>query len=153
MSVVMIMELPRYECLLQAAQEFPDLDPSATEEFLHLMRMGQEAARVVEAHLARHRISQGRFAVLMALWMQSRRRDQPDASLTPAELADRTGVTRATMTGLIDTLEKAGLVKRVQHPGRPSHAFGRVDRERPKSAGRNSPATFSRDGLLDAAVE
>jgi len=31
---------------------------------------------------------------------------------TPAELADLSHVTRATMTGLIDTLERDGLVKR-----------------------------------------
>jgi DNA-binding MarR family transcriptional regulator len=33
-------------------------------------------------------------------------------SRTPAELADAAGVTRATMTGLIDTLERDGFVKR-----------------------------------------
>jgi DNA-binding MarR family transcriptional regulator len=31
---------------------------------------------------------------------------------TPAELAEMCGVTRATMTGLVDTLERDGLVKR-----------------------------------------
>jgi DNA-binding MarR family transcriptional regulator len=34
----------------------------------------------------------------------------------PAELADRAGVTRATMTGLIDTREKDGYVKREPDP-------------------------------------
>jgi DNA-binding MarR family transcriptional regulator len=38
----------------------------------------------------------------------------PDGPLTPAELADAAGVTRATMTGLIDTLERDGLAKRVR---------------------------------------
>jgi DNA-binding MarR family transcriptional regulator len=37
--------------------------------------------------------------------------------LTPAELAERTGVTRATITGLVDTLERAGFVTRTPHPG------------------------------------
>jgi DNA-binding MarR family transcriptional regulator len=35
---------------------------------------------------------------------------------TPAELADAAGVTRATMTGLIDTLERDGFVKREPDP-------------------------------------
>ena len=39
-----------------------------------------------------------------------------DKPLTPAELAERTGVTRATITGLVDTLERAGLVTRTPHP-------------------------------------
>ena len=58
------------------------------------------------AYLAKHDISQGRFMVLMLL---NRCAEQPS---TPAELADEAGVTRATMTGLVDTLEKDGLVTR-----------------------------------------
>jgi DNA-binding MarR family transcriptional regulator len=116
MPLLMLKDLPRYECLLEAAQEFPELDPSATEVFLHLLRTGDEAFRVVEAHLARHDITQGRFGVLMALWGSCRRAGGAAAPLTPAELADRTGVTRATITGLVDTLERAGLVTRTPHP-------------------------------------
>ena len=111
----MLKDLPRYECLLQAAEEFPELDPSATEAFLHLLRAGDEAFRVVEAHLAQHDITQGRFAVLMALWARCRRDGEQAAPMTPAELAERTSVTRATMTGLIDTLERADLVRRAPH--------------------------------------
>lgn len=111
MPLLLTKDLPRYECLREAAREFPDLDPSATEAFLKLLRAGDEAFRVVEAQLATHEISHGRFGVLMALW----RRGRPEgatAALTPAELAEQTGVTRATMTGLIDTLERDGLVRR-----------------------------------------
>ena len=107
----MLKDLPRYECLLEAAREFPDLDPSATEVFLNLLRTGDEAFRVVEAHLAQHEITQGGFSVLMALWGCCQREGQ-DSTLSPAALAERTGVTRATMTGLVDTLERDGLVRR-----------------------------------------
>jgi len=113
----MLKDLPRYECLLEASREFPDLDPSAAEAFLHLLRTGDEAFRVVESHLGRHEITQGRFGVLMALWGNCQRQGDPKkAALSPAELAERTGVTRATITGLIDTLERAGLVVRAPHP-------------------------------------
>ena len=54
MPLLMLKDLPRYECLLEASREFPDLDPSATEVFLHLLRAGDEAFRVVESHLAQH---------------------------------------------------------------------------------------------------
>ena len=117
MPLLMLKDLPRYECLLEASREFPDLDPSATEVFLHLLRSGDEAFRVVEAHLATHDITQGRFGVLMALWGNCQRADcENEKPLTPAELAERTGVTRATITGLVDTLERAGLVTRTPHP-------------------------------------
>ena len=55
MPLLLLKDLPRYECLLEAAREFPDLDPSATEVFLNLLRTGDEAFRVAEAHLAEQR--------------------------------------------------------------------------------------------------
>jgi DNA-binding MarR family transcriptional regulator len=117
MPLLMLKDLPRYECLLEASREFPDLDPSATEVFLHLLRAGDEAFRVVESQLAQHEISQGRFGVLMALWGNCQRAEcDNEKPLTPAELAERTGVTRATITGLVDTLERDGLVTRTPHP-------------------------------------
>ena len=111
MPLLFIRDLPRYECLLEAAREFPDLDPSATAVFLKLLRAGDEMFRVVEANLGGHDITHGRFGVLMALWAHDRRAEA-EAALTPAELADRTSVTRATMTGLVNTLERDGLVTR-----------------------------------------
>lgn len=111
----MLKTLPRYECLIEAAKQFPDLEPSAGEAFLHLLRAGDEAFSVTERHLSAHNITQGRFMVLMIL-MNSARGDCGARPLSPAELADRTGVTRATMTGLVDTLERDGLVKREPSP-------------------------------------
>ncbi|MDI1335561.1 MAG: MarR family transcriptional regulator [Lacunisphaera sp.] len=124
MPLLLLKDLPRYECLLEAAKEFPDLDPSAAEAFLHLLYTGDEAFDVSDRNLADHNISHGRFGVLMLLW----RSVQPRAAKlmggdeclpgprTPAELADASGVTRATMTGLIDTLERDGFVKREPDP-------------------------------------
>jgi DNA-binding MarR family transcriptional regulator len=124
MPYLLLKDLPRYECLLEAAKEIPNLDPSAAEAFLHLLRTGDEAFGLSDVHMAEHSISHGRFGVLMLLW----RSRQPRAAKllgadeclpgprTPAELADAAGVTRATMTGLIDTLERDGLVKREPDP-------------------------------------
>ena len=124
MPHLLLKDLPRYECLLEAAREFPDLDPSAAEAFLHLLHTGDEVFGVSDRSLAGHNISHGRFGVLMLLW----RSVQPRAAKllgaeecvpgprTPAELADAAGVTRATMTGLIDTLERDGYVKREPDP-------------------------------------
>ncbi|MDQ5978834.1 MAG: MarR family transcriptional regulator [Verrucomicrobiota bacterium] len=125
MPHLLLKDLPRYECLLEAAREFPDLDPSAAEAFLHLLRTGDEVFAMTERNLSDHSISHGRFGVLMLLW----RSTQPRAAKlmgaddcecggprTPAELADAAGVTRATMTGLIDTLERDGFVKREPDP-------------------------------------
>jgi DNA-binding MarR family transcriptional regulator len=120
MPLLLLRDLPRYECLLEAAKEFPDLDPSAAEAFLHLLHTGDELFGVSDRNLAKHDISHGRFGVLMLLWRSLRPRaarllgcdENVAGPRTPAELADAAGVTRATMTGLIDTLERDGFVKR-----------------------------------------
>ena len=123
MPLLLLKELPRYECLLAGAKEFPDLDPSACEVFLHLLRTGDEVFGVAERNLTDHNISHGRFSVLMLLWNPAHRRAMPASAgpcvpgpRTPAELAEAAGVTRATMTGLIDTLERDGLVRREPDP-------------------------------------
>lgn len=123
MPFLLLKDLPRYECLLEAAKEFPEMDPSACEAYLNLLRTGDEVFSVVERLLAEHHISSGRFGVLMLLWRASSSpASDADQSCcgsgrrTPAELADAAGVTRATMTGLIDTLERDGLVRREPNP-------------------------------------
>jgi DNA-binding MarR family transcriptional regulator len=109
MGYLMLKHLPRYESLLDAAKNFPYLDPSATEAYLHLLRTGDDLLHICEAYMAEHNLTQGRFVVLIQLL--NKEENCPQAR-TPAELADMCGVTRATMTGLIDTLERDGLVKR-----------------------------------------
>jgi DNA-binding MarR family transcriptional regulator len=123
MPHLMLKDLPRYECLLEAAREFPELDPSAAEAYLHLLRTADDVFAISEARLAAYGISHGRFGVLMLLWRSSEPRtgdvpitQGPCGPRTPAELADAAGVTRATMTGLIDTLERDGYVVREPDP-------------------------------------
>lgn len=106
MPLLMLKDVPRYECLMKAAEKYPTLNPSASEAFLHLLRTGDAVFAAEGAFLGKHDISHGRFMVLMLL---NRRAEEPS---TPAELADEAGVTRATMTGLVDTLQKDGLVTR-----------------------------------------
>ena len=103
-------ELPRYSSLLDAAKAQPEFDADACDLFLTALRTG-EAVSDVEAHyLAEHGITPGRFAVMLLLGI--------DESVTrkPSELADLTGVTRATMTGLLDTLERDNFVGRAIDP-------------------------------------
>jgi DNA-binding MarR family transcriptional regulator len=117
MAHLILKNLPRYECLQEAAQAFPDLDPSAMEAYLHLLRTGTDCMEYSHEYLSSHNVSSGRFTVLMLLFKLQHgcseccKKVNPDV-VTPAELADMAGCTRATMTGLIDTLERDDLVKR-----------------------------------------
>ena len=110
MPLLMLKELPRYECLLKAAELFPGMNPGACEAYLHLLRTGDDVFAAINAFFAKHKTSQGRFTVLMLLHRNCME------CCTPAELAEEARVTRATMTGLIDTLEKDGMVIRRAHP-------------------------------------
>jgi len=100
-------DIPKHEALKAHAARYPDLDPSAVEACIALIRVAGEMVNAFGEHFSRHGTSQGRFVILVLL-----NRD-PDKSLSPSELADMSSVTRATITGLIDGLESDGLVKRV----------------------------------------
>ena len=109
----MLKDLPRYECLLEAVRRHPDLDPSACEAYLNLLRAGDEAYRQSEGFLSEHNMSPGRFTVMMLLYDKLAGMPIP---MTPADLAAKAGVARATITGLVDTLERDGLVTRQHDP-------------------------------------
>ena len=111
MPMLMLKDLPRYECLLEVVRRHPDLDPSACEAYLNLLRAGDEAYRRSESFFNEHNMSPGRFTLMMLLYDKIEGHPIPQ---TPADLADMAGVTRATITGLVDTLERDGLVTREQ---------------------------------------
>lgn len=106
MPYLLLREVPRYECLLDASAQYPTLNPASAEAFLNLLRTGDLVFEAESLHLGKYGISQGRFTVLMLLSRMC------EVCLSPAELAEKSGVTRATMTGLLDTMERDGLITR-----------------------------------------
>ncbi len=106
MPFLMLKELPPFECLLAAAQRYPSLEPAACDSFLNLLMTGDRVAAAEGRFLAGRGLGRGRFHVLMLL------NRGVAAPATPAGLAEASAVTRATMTGLLDTLEKDLLVER-----------------------------------------
>lgn len=70
-----------------------------------LLSLAGAIDRDCAARLAPHRLSEGKFVLLFLL------HGQPDG-LSPHELAERAGVTRATITGLLDGLERDGFIAR-----------------------------------------
>ena len=99
-----LRDLPKYDAIRQRAAKYPELDARGLEAFLVLLRVASDVLDGLEAFLARQGTSQGKFTVLMLL-----NRD-PDAGISPSDLAERSGVTRATITGLLDGLSREKLV-------------------------------------------
>ncbi|MEM7674134.1 MAG: MarR family transcriptional regulator [Verrucomicrobiota bacterium] len=107
---LVLRDTPRYECLIEMGKLFPDMDPSSCLVFLNLIKTTDDVWRIIHKHLGNHGISQGRFLVLMLL-IEKTDVDYP-CPKTPAEIAGMANVSRATVTGLLDNLEKDGFVSR-----------------------------------------
>jgi len=87
-------------------RRYPDLDPVACEAYLTIRQIGDGLKAAQEHRLAGEGISLGRFMVLAVL---DRMPDQP---LPASELAEAAGVTKQTVTSLLDGLARDGLVTR-----------------------------------------
>lgn len=110
MPYLLLKEVPRYECLHEASTHVPGADPTICELFLNILHTGDVASRSEADFLARHGLNQARLIVMVLLDASE------SGSLRSSELADHAKVSRATITGLLDTMEKAGLVTRAVDP-------------------------------------
>lgn len=105
--MLQLRDLPSRETLQKFAQRYPQADISAISAFLHLLRVATDLSIALDECLSRHGLLQGRWWVLILLMREE------NLTSTPSALADKAGVTRATMTGLIDGLARDGLVERL----------------------------------------
>ncbi|PPJ30903.1 MarR family transcriptional regulator [Nocardia nova] len=95
----------------QWERERPDLDLAAMAVLGRLGRLYVLAEREIDAVFTAHGLQRGEFDVLAAL-----RRSGEPFELTPSVLADTLMLSRAGMTGRLDRLESAGLVRRIADP-------------------------------------
>ncbi|XVQ13142.1 MarR family winged helix-turn-helix transcriptional regulator [Spirillospora sp. CA-255316] len=93
-------------------RERPDLDPSPIGVFGRLRRVAELSRHELEGYLAPYGLTPKSFDVLANL-----RRGGPPYRKTPSELAESSLLSSGAMTGRLDSLEKAGLIRRSPHPG------------------------------------
>ena len=103
--------IPNRQTIEQLAQQFPEVDIASVETCLAFLDTTAEVYTALETHFARHGLSVGKFTLLMQLFVAG------EQGLTPSGFAERAGVTRATITGLLDGLEREKLVQRQPYPG------------------------------------
>ncbi|WP_228001461.1 MarR family winged helix-turn-helix transcriptional regulator [Nocardia australiensis] len=92
----------------QWQRERPDLELDAMAVIGRLGRLFTIAQQEIEAVFTTHGLQRGEFDVLAAL-----RRSGEPFELNPSVLADTLMLSRAGMTGRLDRLESAGLVRRI----------------------------------------
>lgn len=90
-------------------RRYPGADKLATECVVNLIRTQSLVAAELDRLFRSHGLTGPGFNVLMIIGGAGR-------PLSPYEIGDRRLVTRGTVTGLLDTLQKQGLVKRIPHP-------------------------------------
>ena len=108
--MLLLKDLPKYDTLQRFADRYAEMDVSAVQSFLTLLRVASDVIENLDACLARHDLLQGRWWVLILLMREE------NLTASPSVLADKAGVTRATMTGLLDSLERSNLIERIPNP-------------------------------------
>ncbi len=131
-----LKDLPTYKNLYDLKKRYADMDPTAVMSGAVLLRTGSDMLAALGRILGRYGLSLGRFLTLTVL-----NRD-PEEEVSPSDLADRVGVTRATMTGLLDTLARDGWVERVQHNEDRRRVVVRLTSEGLEQLGRILPGYF-----------
>jgi DNA-binding MarR family transcriptional regulator len=89
----------------------PDLDTAAMEVFGRIFRLSRAMGDRMEKAYARFGISRGEFDVLATL-----RRSGEPYTLSPRQLSATLMLTTGGMTGRLDKLERAGLLRRSPDP-------------------------------------
>jgi DNA-binding MarR family transcriptional regulator len=104
--MLQLKDLPDAKILKKFAERYDDVDSLSVIHFLNILRIGTELAESLDCFLATHGLLQGRWWVLILLMRED------NLTSTPSLLADKAGVSRATMSGLINGLLRDGLVFR-----------------------------------------
>ncbi|HNW44901.1 MAG TPA: MarR family transcriptional regulator [Elusimicrobiales bacterium] len=103
----LLKNMPRGSKLDSLAAVYPQADLKAMEIFSALLETSSDILSAINSALARVGVSQARFRLLLHL------RRAGKEGLHPMDLAVALGVGRATVTGLVDGVERAGLACRL----------------------------------------
>jgi MarR family transcriptional regulator, negative regulator of the multidrug operon emrRAB len=95
----------KYGALIEEAERRRMPDVEGIRLCFQTLSLAAKIDRDCATLLAPHGLSEGRFVLLFLL-------DAAADGLSPKTLAEQAGVTRATVTGLLDGLERDGMIER-----------------------------------------
>jgi len=87
-------------------KQWPGAESSATEVIINLGRAGEKVGTLVAQTVRPYGIPSTTALIVLEVLAGA------DTALTPSELADRSFVTRPTLSGVFDTLQRRGLIER-----------------------------------------
>jgi MarR family transcriptional repressor of emrRAB len=108
-EAIRLKNLPDLKVLKKISDRYPkaDIDPESLEVLFLMNRIAGDIHNFFRKDFDDFGLTSARFTLLMRL------RREPEVPLNPSVLSDYLGVTRATISGLLEGLEKAGNIKRV----------------------------------------
>lgn len=106
----LLRDLPDHDCLARLRDRYPEMETESIRVIMCLVRTVHDVTEGFERFLAEHGLSHGRFAILMYL------NRNPENPVNQTHLAEAYGVSKATITGLIDGLERDAMVARLPDP-------------------------------------
>lgn len=101
--------LPDQQTIQRMASRYPEIDIPSVEACLAFLDTSTAFYDSVDSYFAHHHLSRGKFTLLMQLV------EADEDGLLPSEFAERAGVTRASVTSLLDGLERDKLITRQPH--------------------------------------
>lgn len=109
MSKLYFQEVPEIDVLNESfAKVYPTVDGQSLHLYMLIRKFSTNLDISLDSYFSQYNLSVGRFTLLILLSFN------PEG-LMPSDLSHRVGVTQATISGLINSLEKAGLVTRQSH--------------------------------------
>ena len=104
-----LLDQPTKDEFQALAGRYREMDPMSVKATVSLLKTGSDLLTGFEKMLGRYGLSQGRFLVLVVM------NRKPLELTSPSVLSRKIGVTKATMTRLIDGLVREGLLERYSH--------------------------------------
>ena len=109
MPKLLLSEIPCSDEFLKGLnQNFPEVNSHSFYTYLTLRKVSSDLENCLENYFSSYGISAGRFMLLLLLSAKSH-------GMMPSELAHQYGCTQATISGLLNGLEKAKLIVRETH--------------------------------------
>lgn len=105
--MLLLKEVPDTTILKKFANRYAEVNIDHVIQFLTFLKVGSDLSLSLDRFLAQHGLLQSRWWVLILLM-----REEEEIS-SPSALSEKIGVSRATMTGLLDGLVREGLVTRI----------------------------------------
>jgi DNA-binding MarR family transcriptional regulator len=109
MSKIFLSQVPATDEFLSSLHShFPECDAYSFYTYLTIRKVTSDLENALESYFSLYGVSSGRFMLLMIL-------SANENGMMPSELAQQCGVTQATVSGLLNGLEKAQLIVRETH--------------------------------------